>query len=469
MSSELQDNLAPPMKALGSEASGNGGPLHSPPPAMIRGTISSSAFHLWRNRRFIAKAAAVGLVVATLIAFRLPLQFESTTRLMPPDKPGTAGLGSLRTAGAAVGNLNAVPFLSEALGANSPGALMVGVLRSRTVEDHIVEQLDLTKIYRVRYLKDACERLSSSTDITLDQKSGIITITVTDQSPQRARDIARAYAVDLNRLLAQLDTSAARKERLFIEERLKTVKADMDEAAQQLARYSSENTTLDIKEQTRAMVESAAKLQGELIAAQAELSGLQQIYTDNTPRVRAMRARVGELKRQVGNMNGNPASLSDAGTGNAPYPPIRKLPLLGVKYYELYRNTEMQEAIYEVLTRQYELASIQEAKELPTVRVLDEPEIAERKSKPHRLVLMLAGLLLGAFFSSAFVLGSSCWQAMSADDPLKALGLAVREGLAEDVQRVRQRVPLGKTNSNGHGSEPVDAPKEQPPTSDPYP
>jgi len=455
VSSELQDNLAPPMNGPGSDASGNGSQLHSPPPAMTRGTISSSAFRLWSNRHFIAKAAAVGLVVATLIAFRLPLQFESTTRLMPPDKQGTAGLAALRTGGAAGGNLNAVPLLGEALGVNSAGALMVGVLRSRTVQDHIVEQFELTKVYRVRYLKDGCELLSSNTDITLEQKSGIITITVTDKSPQRARDIARAYAVELNRLLAQLDTSAARKERMFIEERLKRVKADMDEAAQQLARYSSENTTLDIKEQTKAMVESEARLQGELIGAQAELSGLEQVYTDNTPRVRAMRARVAELKRQVGNLNGKPASAGDAGNDNAPYPPIRKLPLLGVKYYDLYRSAEMQEAIYEVLTRQYELASIQEAKELPTVRVLDEPEIAERKSKPHRLVLMLAGLLLGAFFSSAFVLGSNRWQAMSADDPLKALGLAIREGLADDVQQVRRWAPIRKTNSNGDGSEPV--------------
>jgi capsule polysaccharide export protein KpsE/RkpR len=462
VSSDVQENIVPPTKVtwLGRDASGDGDSLHSAQSAMPGGTVAGSVFQLWRHRRFIVTAAAVGFIVATAIAFLLPPKFESTTRLMPPDKQGTAGLASLLATGAAGGNLNAVPLLSEALGANSAGALVVGVLRSLTVQDHIIEQFDLTRVYGVRYLKDARQRLLDSTDFTLDQKSGIITITVTDKSPQRARDMARAYATELNSVLARLDTSAARKERIFIEERLKTVKGDMDEAAQQLARYSSENTTLDIKEQTKAMVESAAKLQGELVAAQAELSGIRQIYTDNTARVRAARARVAELKNQIGKMSGSTISRVDAGNESAPYPPIRKLPLLGVKYFDLYRNARMQETIYEILTRQHELATIQEVKELPTVRVLDEPVIAQKKSKPHRLVLMLSGLLLGAFFSSVCVLGSSRWQAMGPEEPLKVLGLAVREGLAEDLRLIRAHLPISKASSNGHGSEPVGAHKE---------
>ena len=447
MSSELQDNLAPPLKGVECDASGNGGPLHSPPAAMIGGTISSSAFHLWRNRRFIAKAGAVGLVVATLIAFRLPLQFESTTRLMPPDKQSTAGLASLRAAGAAGGNLNAVPFLGEALGVNSAGALMVGVLRSQTVQDHIVEQFDLTKVYGMRYLKDTRERLSSSTDISLDQKSGIITITVTDQSPQRARDIARAYAVELNHLLAQLDTSAARKERLFIEERLKTVKADMDEAAQQLARYSSENTTLDIKEQTKAMVESEAKLQGDFIAAQAELRGLEQIYTDNTARVRAMRARVAELKRQVGNMNGNPASLGDASNGSTPYPPIRKLPLLGVPYADLFRRLNIQEAIYETLTKQYEMAKIQEARDIPTVRVLDPANLPEKKSGPKRTLIVAFGTYFMGFLAMMYILGTDRWQTLEPDHPIKFFTREMQHGLAQDYHALRAHIPWSRNGA----------------------
>jgi len=447
VSSELQDNIAPPMKVLGRDASGNGDQLHSPPTAMTRGTISSSAFHLWRNRRFIAKAGAVGLVVATLIAFRLPLQFESTTRLMPPDKQSTAGLASLRAAGAAGGNLNAVPFLGEALGVNSAGALMVGVLRSQTVQDHIVEQFDLTKVYGMRYLKDTRERLSSSTDISLDQKSGIITITVTDQSPQRARDIARAYAVELNHLLAQLDTSAARKERLFIEERLKTVKADMDEAAQQLARYSSENTTLDIKEQTKAMVESEAKLQGDFIAAQAELRGLEQIYTDNTARVRAMRARVAELKRQVGNMNGNPASLGDASNGSTPYPPIRKLPLLGVPYADLFRRLNIQEAIYETLTKQYEMAKIQEARDIPTVRVLDPANLPEKKSGPKRTLIVAFGTYFMGFLAMMYILGTDRWQTLEPDHPIKFFTREMQHGLAQDYHALRAHIPWSRNGA----------------------
>ena len=53
------------------------------------------------------------------------------------------------------------------------------------------------------------------------------------------------------------------------------------------------------------MVESAAVLQGQLIAAQSGYAVSEQIYTGNNVRVRSLRARVEELKRQAQNLQGN--------------------------------------------------------------------------------------------------------------------------------------------------------------------
>src|SRR6185312_14547545 len=120
----------------------------------------------------------------------------------------------------------------------------------------------------------------------------------------------------------------------------------------------------------KAMVDAAAALQGQLIAAQAQLSGLQQIYTDNNVRVRAAEAHVEELQKKLNELGGA-GTQSDLESNNSLYPSIRKLPLLGVTYADLYRQTKIQETVYELLTQQYELAKMQEAKEIPTVKVLD--------------------------------------------------------------------------------------------------
>src|SRR5439155_1386233 len=211
--------------------------------------------------------------------------------------------------------------------------------------------------------------------------------------------MAQAYVEELNGLVAELSTSSARRERIFLEGRLQAVSQDLEAAEKEFSEFASKNTAIDIKEQGKAMVEGAAILQGQLIAAQSELEGLRQIYTDNNVRVRSVRARIDELKHQLEKMGGkgeNPSADSgqeqdSPAQQDSLYPSIRKLPLLGVTYADLYRRTRVQEAVFESLTKEYELAKVQEVKEIPTVKVLDSPNIPERKSFPPRLLIMFLG------------------------------------------------------------------------------
>ena len=210
---------------------------------------------------------------------------------------------------------------------------------------------------------------------------------MTDRSPQRAAAMANAYVDELNTLVAELSTSAAHRERVFLEERLKVAKLDLDDASNQLAQFSSKNNTLDMQTEGKAMLEAASTLAGELIAAESQLQGLRQIYTDNNPRVRALSGRVQELRKQMQKFGGaqdNPAQPLSSNTtslqmgdpppqnaASSPFPTMRNLPLLGAKYADYYRRTKIQETVFELLTEQYELAKVQEAKETPSVKVLD--------------------------------------------------------------------------------------------------
>jgi len=377
---------------------------------------------LWEHRRLLARGALYGLLASTLIAFLIPVRYESSARLMPPDNQAASGLASAAAAMSGVGaGLGGVA--SEFLGVKSTSDIFVGILSSRTLQDKLIQQFDLKKLYGVSRMEDARNNLAERTGIGVDRKSQIITITVTDHDPKRAAAMGQAYVEELNRLVAELSTSSARRERLFLEERLKAVNQDLEAAEKEFSQFSSKNTAIDIKEQGKAMVEAAATLQGQYIAAQSELEGLKQIYTDNNVRVRSVRARIAELKRQLEKLGGKGEQASESsGQQQQPdflYPSIRKLPLLGVTYADLYRRTRVQEAVFETLTKQYELAKVQEAKEIPTVKVLDMPNIPEKKSFPHRLPIIFVGAFLGLAGAVGLVFCKTSWQATDVNDPRK--------------------------------------------------
>src|SRR5207249_1950491 len=247
----------------------------------------------------------------------------------------------------------------------------------RSVQDKLIQEFDLKKLYGDRRMEDARKDLAEHTGISVDRKSQIISLTVTDHDPKRAAAMGEAYIAELNRLVTELSTSSARRERIFLEERLKAVTQDLEAAEKEFSLFSSRNTAIDIKEQGKAMVEAAATLQGQLIAAESELEGLRQIYTDNNVRVRSVRARIDEQKHQLEKIGGKGENgAADSGQQDSfalqkdsLYPSIRKLPLLGVTYADLYRRTRVQEAVFESLTKEYELAKVQEVKEIPTVKV----------------------------------------------------------------------------------------------------
>jgi len=240
---------------------------------------------LWGRRRLFLRAAAIGLVVSTLLAFLIPKSYISITQLMPPDPQSPSGM-AMMAAMAAKSGAGLAGVAGDLLGLKSSGALFIGVLRSETAQDRLIQQFDLKRVYGKRLVVDARTKLDQNTSISEDRKSGIITISVTDHSPERAAALASAYVDQLNSLASELSTSSAHRERVFLEERLRVAKQDLDDASNQLAQFSSKNNTLDIQQEGKAMLDAAGLIAGEMIAAQSQIEGLSQIYTDNNSRVR---------------------------------------------------------------------------------------------------------------------------------------------------------------------------------------
>lgn len=404
------------------------------------GSLHLRALYLLLERRdVLGKGLLLGAILGLVMAFALPSEYQSTVRLMPPDQ-STSTLSAISSMAAR--QFGAVEsFAIEGLGLNNTsGAVFVGILKSRTILERLSKRFHLTDVYGLP--QDLAERkLSLNTDISEDRRSGIITIRVSDRDPARAAGIAQAYVEELQLLTVELATSSARRERQFIEERLAQVKKELDVAARELAEWSSSNRTYGI-EQQKVMVESLATAQAQLIAAETELQGLQQIYSENNVRVRAARARVTEIRRQLGQLGG--ASLDNAAAG---LPGLQRLPLLGVKYADYYRKVKVQELVYQTLTQRYEIAKVEEAKEIPTVQPLDNANVPLRRSGPPRAIITALGGLLGLFLTGVFILVQQRWVDIPASTPWKIF--------VQDARRVLQQARFVRKSKSDTSTSPL--------------
>ncbi|MGA1984579.1 MAG: GNVR domain-containing protein [Acidobacteriaceae bacterium] len=428
---------------------------------------------LWAERRMLARVGLAALVVSAVVAFAMPKQYESTTRILPPEQTSGSAAMLAALAGRGTGSSGLAGLAGMAgglLGGHGEGPLFVSLLRSDTISGHLIGRFNLQHVYRKRYVTDTTKKLARKTQIDEDTKSGVITITVEDTDRARARDMAQAYVDELNLLVARVNTSSARREREFIEQRLQTVGGELERAQVEMSDFSTKHAAIDIKEQTRAMVDAGARLEGQLVASESELDSLEQVYGDGNVRVKAAEARVGALRRELvredegsgarGNDGDSDSSSPSEGKTNAgvsplratrsgrddgrigdgagsgrdddgigsgggdaemPYPGLRQLPALAVPWADLYRRVRIEETVYEMLSEQYETARIEEAKSIATVSVVDAAGWPEKKSSPHRLLIVVGSTGLALVGASLFLLGRRRWMELDEGDGRRVL------------------------------------------------
>jgi uncharacterized protein involved in exopolysaccharide biosynthesis len=405
-------------EVLRSEA--NGTALPQPSPKWLGWT--DAVYQLWLQRRRIARWAALAFLLSAPVAWHYP-KYESTAQIMPPDSAGSS-LASIMPA-AISKSPGLMGLAGDLMGVKSTSAVFAKVLQSRTVLDHLIDRFDLRKKYHLSRWEDARLKLASRTIIAEDKKSGVITISFQDHDAGLATAVTDAYVEELGSVMTKVSTSAARRERIFIEQRLADENKNLQDAEQQFSQFASTNMALDVPEQTKVTVEAAARLHGEWIAAKAQLEGLKQTYTEENIRVKSAQAHVNELERALTKINsGRTAAVQDP---TSPYPSVKTLPLLGARWSDLYRNVKIRETVVELLTQQYEMARIQEAKEIPSPKVLD-PASKPESRRPSWLLILLGGTFLGTGMACFGYFLKNWWERWDQDDPRRMLIVQVFGG-----------------------------------------
>lgn len=384
---------------------------------------------LWRQKITLLISAVVTAILCVLLVFFVAHpRYRAEVLVLPPNSTASTGLPVLSGL-AAVSSQGAGGLMSSLLGGPMSSDLLSDALTSNYLEDRIIDRFNLLSVYDKKTHQAARKKLEHKSSITVNAKSGVVTVDVIDPEPTRAAAMANAYAEELDHVLVRMNTEAAASQRLFYEQRLAQAKQDLLNASNEFSKFTSTNRTLNIDEQTKATVESAAALEGQIIAAQADLKAMEQLYTGQNPQVIQARARVAALQAELSKISvglpGEKQTAGNQGTGSASgplkeqlFPSITQLPGIGVKYLDLYREVKVREAVYELVIQQYYVARLQETQAAAGVQVLSPATVPESELLFRYILGAVLWLLLNLGVA-AWLLLREVWRNMNVEDPRK--------------------------------------------------
>jgi len=336
----------------------------------------------------------LAIVASVSYSLYLPEKFTATARILPPQE-SKAGLSSfLPQAGGAFGGL-ASGLLG---GGQSSSDLYVGIMKSRTVADVLINKFDLKKLWEKEYITPVYNNLSEITKINISKDTGVISVSVEVKDPQRAAAMANTYVEALDQINRTVLVTEGQRKRVFLEERLEKAKKDLINAETGLQAFQEKYNLVSINEQAKASIEGAATLRGEIIAAQTEFEVLKKFGTEKQNEAIMLKSKIEELRKQLAKIeSGNPEKDADNF-----YIPFKELPDLGMRLARLMREKKIQEEVFELLTSQYEMAKIEEAKDMNTIQILDEAVPTDMKSSPNRALIVILSTIVGFFIAVFF-------------------------------------------------------------------
>lgn len=341
------------------------------------------------NKMLIIKFCLFALILSICCSFALKNIYTATARVLPPQKD--SGIGGLSALLSQAGGLAGMAAGGMGMGSASTD-LYIGILKSRSVTDAVIKKLNLQKEFKAKTIDDTRKKLGRVVKFKAG-KDGIISIDADSKDSKKAALLANTFVEELSRRSVQLNLSKAGTERIFLEKRLEVVKLDLRNAENEMKAFQEKYKTVKADSQATAAIEGLAGIKAQIASKEVQLASLRSSMTDESNEVKIAMATLNGLKNQLSRMSG--------GGGMDFIPTMGNVPSLGLEYLRKLREFKIQEAIFEQLTKQFEMAKINEAKDSSTLQVLDEAVEPQRKSKPLRALIIVLSVAT-AFIVSIF-------------------------------------------------------------------
>lgn len=343
-----------------------------------------------KHNRFIIKWTGIAALLAIVVSLIMPNIYTAETVIMPPrEAPSTASMmfGQLSSLG------GMSPGAATILGMKNPSDLYVTMLKSRSIADALITRFKLKALYDAKTMKDTRKELEYQSKITA-AKDGFITIEYSNKDPQLAATITNAYVEELRSLSQNLALTEASRRRLFLEQQLTASKLALENAERSLKESQEKTGLISLDKQGDAMIGAVASLRAQVAAKQVELSAMRVFATAQNPDYRQGLEMIAGLKAQLAKLE-----RENVGGNGDIMVPTAKIPELGLAYVRKLREVKYQESLYELLSKQLEMAKIDEVKSATIIQVVDIALPPEVKSKPKRALIVILATILAFFIT----------------------------------------------------------------------
>jgi len=356
---------------------------------------------LVKKRKFIIKATIIISIVTLVMSFILTPLYTATTTVLPPNLQQNMMFGLL--GGGLSPELSALTRMGGLFsGISNISDIFAAIIKSSRVMGAVINKYELKKVFKAKTGEDAMKALNGITKIRVTSE-GIISVSVTYKDKFLAANIANSLIEELDKFVTSAAMTTGKKYRIFIEQRLAESERDLKTIEDSLKQFQEKHRTVALNDEVKSAIETIAKLKGEIIFREVQKNGFAAASNTDNPYIKNIDQELKEMKRQLAKIEfGTPDTTSkEFGAGFSI--PFLKLPGVSLEYARLLRDVKIKEAVYELLTEQYEQAKIMELKDTPTVQVLDSASPPERKSWPRRGRMVITAFFLSLIFSSLFV------------------------------------------------------------------
>jgi uncharacterized protein involved in exopolysaccharide biosynthesis len=383
---KMEPNLNPPQDALPAQPASW---AEEPSGPGMLDLLLALAERKWS---ILGITLAGGLLTA-IIVFLLPHMYTATASIMPPQQQQS-------TAAALLGQLGPLAAVAGgSLGLKTSADLYVGILGSRTIADHLVQSFSLRQLYDEPIGSDAIKVLAKRSSFSSGRDS-LIKISVEDRDPKRAAALANAYVEELYKQNSRLALTESAQRRLFFERQVEAQKKALGDAEVALRATQERTGVLQVNSQVESVILSMARLRAEIVSREVGLSSLEKAATPQNPEVVRQQTELAALREQLQKLeaSGDPRRPGD------PLIPTSQVPKAGLEYVRALRDLQYNETLFELLSKQYEAARIDEAKDAPVIQVVDSAVPPERKSWPPRALLISLGTFLSGLLACLIAL-----------------------------------------------------------------
>jgi tyrosine-protein kinase Etk/Wzc len=350
---------------------------------------------LVRRKRFIARFVLGGGILSVALAFLLPVRYEGQVVLLPPQQSSSLGSAASALMGQ-MGGLGSLGSLAGGLGIKSPADMYVSFLKSRTVEDAMIQRFNLMSEYKEKRLTDTRKVLEHRTTVVAGSKDGLIRLTIEDGDAKHAAELANGYVEEFRKLSATLAITEAARRRLFFDQQLQQAKDDLATSEEAMRKTQQATGVLQIDSQARSLIESAAVLRAQVVAKEVQIQSMKSYAADDNPDLILAKQQLAALQTQLDQMAG-----SQHDTGSDIVLSKGRVTEEGMQYLNAYRDLKYHETVFELLAKELEIAKLDEAREGEIVQVVDAAIVPDKKSSPHR-TLIIIGMTILSFFVAAF-------------------------------------------------------------------